>query len=110
MAGNHLVMYQALCQIPKKGSCRSGILDVYSPPYPSTLSSLVVKVGTLPLFLNQWKSITSNRFLLKMFQGYYLTFRCHAPFSIILNSLTLKAAAAHQPVIQEVNELLVKCV
>ena len=40
--------------------------DIVPDEFKSSLSSSVVQVGTLPEFLDQWKSITSNRFVLHM--------------------------------------------
>ena len=45
----------------------------------SSSSSSVVRVGTLPKFLDQWKSITSNRFVLNMVKGHHLQLRCCSP-------------------------------
>ena len=43
-----------------------------------TTSSSVVQVGTLPKFLNQWKGITCNGFVLNMVKG-HLQFRSYPP-------------------------------
>ena len=62
-------------------------------------------------FLDQWRSITSNRFVLNMVHSHHLQLRsCHAhPCSIIFWLFNVKAAAAHYLIIQkEIDELLAK--
>ena len=44
-------------------------------PLPSSLCLLV----HLHIFLDQWKSIPSNRFVLNMGKGHHLQLRCHPP-------------------------------
>ena len=38
-------------------------------------SSSVVKVATLPRFLDQWRNISSNKFVLNMVKGHHLELR-----------------------------------
>ena len=45
----------------------------------SSSSSAVFQVGMLFKFFDQWQSITSNRFVLNMVQGYHLQLRSHPP-------------------------------
>ena len=52
----------------KKGSHGDGIPDALQLT-TSTSSSSVVQVGTLPKFLDQWRNINSNRFVLNMAKG-----------------------------------------
>ena len=60
-------------------------------------------------FLDQWRSITSNRFVLNMVQGHHLQLRSHPPLFCDFWYFNVKVAAAHHPVIQkEVDELLAK--
>ena len=60
-------------------------------------------------FYDQWRSITSNRFVLNMVWGHHLQFRSHPPLFHDSQHFNVKAAAAHHPVIQkEVDELLAK--
>ena len=60
-------------------------------------------------FFNQWRSITSNRFVLNMVWGHHLQLRSHPPLFCNLWQFNVKAAAAHHPIIQnEVDELLAK--
>ena len=58
-------------------------------------------------FLDQRRSITSNRFVLNMVWGHHLQLRSHPPFHF--RCFNVKVAAAQHPVIQEeVDELLAK--
>ena len=84
-------------------------------PQPSTSSSsssstsAMFQVGMLFKFFDQWRSITSNRFVLNMVQGHHLQLRSHPPLFCDFWHFNVKAAAAHHPVIQkEVDELLAK--
>ena len=84
-------------------------------PQPSTSSSsssstpAMFQVGMLFKFFDQWRSITSNRFVLNMVQGHHLQLRSCPPLFHDFQHFNVKAAAAHHPVIQkEVDELLAK--
>ena len=84
-------------------------------PEPSTSSSsssstsATFQVGMLFKFFDQWRSITSNRFVLNMFWGHHLQLRSHPPLFHDFQWFNVKAAAAHHPVIEkEVDELLFK--
>ena len=67
------------------------------------------QVGMLFKFFDQWRSITSNRFVLNMVLGHHLQLRSHPPLFCDFWHFNVKAAAAHHPVIQkEVDELLAK--
>ena len=60
-------------------------------------------------FLDQWRSITSNRFVLNMVQGHHLQLRSRPPLFRNFQHFNVKVPAAHHPVIQkEVDELLAK--
>ena len=60
-------------------------------------------------FFDQWKSITSNRFVLNMVRGHHLQLRSHPTLFCDFWHFNVKVAAAHHPVIQkEVDELLAK--
>ena len=86
--------------------------DVPEPSTSSSFSSSIsamFQVGMLFKFFDQWRSITSNRFVLNMVQGHHLQLRSHPPFFCDFQHFNDKAAAAHHPVIQkEVDELLAK--
>ena len=84
-------------------------------PQPSTSSSsssstsTTFQVGMLFKFFDQWRSITSNRFVLNMVWGHHLQLKSHPPLFRDFQHFNVKAAAAHHPVIQkEVDELLAK--
>ena len=84
-------------------------------PQPSTSSSsssstfTTFQVGMLFKFFDQWRSITSNRFVLNMVQSHHLQLKSHPPLFCDFQHFNVKAAAAHHPVIQkEVDELLAK--
>ena len=75
----------------------------------SSSTSETFQVGMLFKFFDQWRSITSNRFVLNMVQGHHLQLRSHPPLFHYFWCFNVKAAAAHHPVIQkEVDELLAK--
>ena len=58
-------------------------------------------------FLDQWRSITSNRFVFNMVQCHHLQLKSHLPLFCNFWQFNIKAAAAHHPIIQkEVDELL----
>ena len=75
----------------------------------SSSSSSVFQAGMLSHFLDQWRSITSSRFMLNMVQGHHLLLRSCPPLFCNFQQFSVKAAAAHHPIIQEkVDELLSK--
>ena len=84
-----------------------GIPDVLQSTTSLTSALSVVQVGTLSKFLDQWRSITSSRFVLNMVKCDHLQLRCHP---VLFHHLKqFKAALAHFPVIQkDVDELLTK--
>ena len=58
-------------------------------------------------FFDQWRSITSNRFVLNMVWGHHLQLRSSPPLFHDSWCINVKAAAPHHPVIhKEVDELL----
>ena len=60
-------------------------------------------------FFDQWRSITSNRFVLNKVQGHHLQLRYHLPLFFNFLHFSVKMAVAHHPIIQkELDELLVK--
>ena len=54
----------------------------------SSSSSSVMKAGTLPEFLDQWRSITSHRFVLNVSKGHHLSLDLPHHYSVISDSLT----------------------
>ena len=60
-------------------------------------------------FFDQWKSITSNRFVLNMVWSHHLQLQSCPPLFRDFQHFNVRVAAAHHPVIQkEVDELLAK--
>ena len=89
-----------------------GTPDVSQPSASSSASSstsALFQVGMLFKFFDQWRSITSNRFVLNMVRGHHLQLRSRPPLFHNFQHFNVKVAAAHHPVIQkEVDELLAK--
>ena len=89
-----------------------GTPDVLEPSTSSSSSSstsTMFQVCMLFKFLDQWRSITSNRFVLNMVWGHHLQLRSHPPLFHDFWHFNVKAVGAHHPVIQkEVDELLAK--
>ena len=70
---------------------------------------MVFLVGMLSQFLDQWRSISSNRFVLSIVQDHHLQVRSYPPLFSNFWQFKMKVAAAHHPIIQkEVDELLSK--
>ena len=75
----------------------------------SSSSSTMFQVGMLFKFFDQWRSITSNRFVLNMVWGHHLQLRSCPPLFCDFWHFNFKAAAAHHLVVQkEADELLAK--
>ena len=88
-----------------------GTPDVSQPSTTSSSSSTSApfQVGMLFKFLDQWRSSTSNRFVLNMVQGHHLQLRSRPPLFRNFWHFNVKVPAAHHPIIQkEVDELLAK--
>ena len=85
----------------KKGGCGAALLMCHSPQASPSSSSLVLQVGMLSHILDQWRSITSNRFVLNMVQGHHLQLRSHPPFFLNFWQFNVKVVAAHHPIIQK---------
>ena len=65
-------------------SRRKGTPDVSQPSVSSSSTSAPFQVGMLFKFLDQWRSITSSRFVLNMVQGHHLQLRSHPPLLSII--------------------------
>ena len=98
-------------------SRRKGGVGVSTPDVPepsassasSSSTSAAFQVGMLFRFFDQWKNITSNRFVLYMVWSHCLQLRSCPPLFCDFWQLNVKVAAAHHPVIQrEVDGLLAK--
>ena len=92
-------------------------MEVSTPDVPessassasSSSTSSAFQVGMHFKFFDQWRSITSNRFVLNMVQGHHLQLRSHPPLFGDFWQFNVKPVAAHHPVIlREVDELLGK--
>ena len=93
----------------RKGPVGVSTPDVSQSTASSSSSSLVLQVGMLLHFLDQWISITSSRLVLNMVQGLHLQFRSHPPLFHNFCQFSVKAVVAHHPIIQnEVDGLLSK--
>ena len=94
----------------EKGDMGVGTPDVPDPSTSSSSSSSATfQVGMVFNFFDQWRSITSNRFVLNMVWGHHLQLRSNPPLFHDFQHFNVKVAAAHHPVIQkEVDELLAK--
>ena len=58
-------------------------------------------------FFDQWRSITSNRFVLNMVQGHHLQLQSYVPLFHIFWQFNVMAGTTHLPIIQkEMDELL----
>ena len=84
-------------------------------PQPSTSSSsssstsATFQVGMLFKFFDQWRSITSNRFVLNMVWGHHLQLRSCPPLFCDFWYFNVKVTATHHPVIQkEADKFLAK--
>ena len=96
---------------------RKGDMGVSAPDVPessassasSSSTSAVFQVGMLFKFFDQWRSITSNGFVLNMVWGHHLQLRSHPPLFCDFWQFNVKVVAAHHPIIErEVDELLAK--
>ena len=97
-------------------SRRKGGMGVSTPDVPeastssfSSSTSAMFQVGMLFKFFDQWRSITSNWFVLNMVWGHHLQLRSHPSLFCDFQHFNVKVAAVHHPVIQnEAGELLAK--
>ena len=70
----------------KKGAMGVTTPDVSQSTASSSSSSSVFQVGMLSHFLDQWQSITSDRFVLNMVQCHHLQLWSHPPCFITSGS------------------------
>ena len=100
---------QFLLILGGKGAMGVSAPDVSQSSASSSSSSTVFQVGMLFKFLDQWRSITSKRFVPNMVWDHHLQLRYHPPLFHNFWQFTVKVAVAHHPIIQkEVDELLAK--
>ena len=75
----------------------------------SMSSSSIVQVRILPHFLDQCRSMSSNKFVLSMVIGHHLQLQKWPQVLCNFKLFNIKGAATHCPIIQEnVQELLAK--
>ena len=91
----------------RRGAIGERTPDVLQSTASFSSSFFVLQVGMLSHFLDQWRSITSNRYVFNMAQGHHLQFRSHSPLFHNFQQFNIQAAAAHHPIIlKEEDELL----
>ena len=92
-----------------KGAMMVSTPDVSWSSASSLSSSAVFQVGMLFKFFDQWRSITSNRFVLNKVQGHHLQLWSYPPLFCNFQQFNVKVATTHHSIIQkEVDELLAK--
>ena len=75
----------------------------------SSSTSAAFQVGMLLKFFDQWRTITSNRFVHNIIWGHHLQLRSCPPLFCNFQQFNVKVAAAYHPIIlKEVDELLAK--
>ena len=96
----------------RKGGMGVSAPDVTEPSTSSASSSSTsapFQVGMIFKFFDQWRSITSNRFVLNMVWGHHLQLRSYSPLFHDFWHFNIKVTAAHHPVIhREFDGLLAK--
>ena len=91
------------------GVSTSDVPEVSTSSSSSSSISATFQVDMVFKFFDQWRSITSNRFVLNMVWGHHLQVKCHPPLFHDFWHFIIKVAAVHHPVIQkEVDECLAK--
>ena len=104
-----VVSLPVLLMLGRKGAVGVSAPDMSQSTGSSLSLILVFQVGMLFHILDQWRSITSNRFPLNMVQGHHLQLRSCHPLLHYFLQFSVKVAAAHHPIIQkEMDELLAK--
>ena len=93
----------------RKGVCGSWCSYVPWSSATSSNSSAAFQVGRLFRFFDQWRGITSNRFVHNMVRGHHLQLWSHPPLFHNFWQFNVKVATTHHPIIQnEMDELLAK--
>ena len=93
----------------RKGVMGVGTPDVSWSSASSSSTSAVFQVGMLFKFFDQWRNITSNRFVLNIVCGHHLQLQSHPPLFCNFWQFNVKVATTHDPIIdKEVDELLAK--
>ena len=91
----------------RKKKCHGNVILDVSQSSSSSFSS-IVQMCTLTEFLDQWRSITFNRFMLNMVKSHYVQLRHHPPLSHNFRWFNIQATPVQHSVFQEVHELFAK--
>ena len=94
-----VVSLPVLLMLGRRGAVGVSTPNVSQSTASLSSSSLFFQVGMLSHFLDQWRSIASNRFVLNMVQGYHLQLRSCSPMFHNLWQFNMKVAAAHHTII-----------
>ena len=90
-----------------------GFVGISAPDvsWSSSSSSAVFEVGMLFKFFDQWRSITSNRFVLNMVWVHHLQLQSCLPLFHNFQQFNIKVTTNHHPIIQKevVSCLLMEC-
>ena len=84
-----------------KGVSAPDVPDSSASSTSPSSTSAAFQVCMLFKFFDQYRSITSNRFVLAMVQGHLLQLRSHPPLFHNFLQFNVKAAAAHHPIIHK---------
>ena len=104
-----VVSLPGLLILGRRGAMGDGTPDVALSTASSSSSSTVLQVGMLSHFLNEWRSISSNRFVLNMVWGHHFQLILYPPMFCNFQLFNVMVAATHHPIIQkEMDELLAK--
>ena len=96
MVRSQLVMHlDVLPILGKSGAVGRDISDVFEDT-TSTSSSSAMLICILPQFLDQLRSITSNRFVLNMNKGHHLQLMCHALLIQNFKQFSIMSATPNQ--------------
>ena len=85
----------------KKGPWGSALPMCHSPQPPCHPQLWFFTLVCFSIFLDQWRSITSNRFVLNMVQGHHLQLRLCPLLFCNFQQFNVKVAAAHHSIIQK---------
>ena len=109
VAGSLLVAVSppVLPMLGGKGSTGAGTPDVSWSSVSSSSSFEVFQIGMLFKCFDQWRNMTSNRFVLNVVSGHYLRLESYLPLFHSFWQFNVKVATTHHPIIQkEVDEQL----
>ena len=96
-----VVSLPVLLMLWRRGAVGVSTPDVSQSTASSSFSSLVLQVGMLSIFWNQWRSVTSKSFVLNMVPGQHLQLRSCPPLFCNFWQFNVKLGAAHHLIIQK---------